>query len=434
MKNYFKVLKYIKDKGFKCWLIGSAVREIIMRRVPVAFSIVTDAPSYEALIEVFGGEIIRTRTYPFVQAEICGETAQMSVLKNRTIRDELAARDFSINAIAIRWDGFIEDPFNGQHDIRNRLVRLTSDNVELLNNNPLRVLRLMRFAVYLDMNIYWKSEMDARIFIETHKDEIINSVSLRWGREIFIGMREKPYDMLRLMDYYGLVSLLIPKLEFLKEIRIVDGGTLFSHTLETLREMQNYFQKRKPTIKDLIITLAGHFHHIGSTYGSPVGIEVSSKIAREYLKMWGATDSVIDRVLIVMREYRMFYSERSEYELCRFAIDNGFDTIKAMSDFCLCNIRASLGDDAAKSNEIIVQNDRKLHEVLRRFEEMWYKMEKPNSRYITGEEIAKRLNLSPSIIIKNILRQHDELVGVGEITSRRDAVIWLENFDVSVYA
>ena len=434
MKNHLKVLKFIKEKGFNCWLIGSAVREIIMRRVPVALSIVVEAPSYEKLIEVFGGEVIKTRTYPYVQSEIFGETAQMSILRGITITDELAARDFSINAIAIRWDGFIEDPFGGRHDIRNKLIRLTGDNVELLKDNPLRVVRLIRFGVFFDMNIYWKSEMDTRIFIETHKDEIINSVSARWGREIFIGMRGKPHDMLRLADHFGLVSLLIPKLEPLKEIRIIDGGTLFSHTLETLKEIQDHFQKRKPTTNDLIIALAGLFHHVGSTYGNPVEISVSSKIAKEYLKIWGATDNVIERVLIVMREYRMFYSDRTEYELCKFALDNGFDTIKAISEFCLCNIRASLGADAAKRHEIIIQNDRRLYEVFRRFEEMWYKMEKANSRYITGEEIAKKLKLSPGNVIKNLLRKHDELVGVGEIASKREAINWLENIDASVYA
>ena len=432
MNNYLETLKCIKEKGFNCWLVGSAVRDIIMRRVPVALSIVVDAPSYESLIKTFGGEVIKNRTYPYVQTEICGETSQMSILKG-TIRDELASRDFSINAIAIRHDGHIEDPFGGRHDIRNKLVRITGDNVALLNNNPLRVVRLIRFAVYLDMSIYWKSEMDARIFIEAHKDMIVNSMSSRWGREIFIGMLGKPYDMLLRADYYGLVSLLFPKLEELKEIQIEGGETLFSHTLDTLKEIQNYFQKRKPTTNDLIISLTGLFHHMGSTQGIPVDISVSSEIAKEYLKKWGATDNMIERILIIMREYRMFYSERSEYELCIFALDHGFDAIKAIADFCLCNIRASLGANVAKSNEIIEQNERRLYDVFRRFQQMWHKMGKDNSRYITGEEVAKVLNLSPGNVITNILRKHDELVGVGDITSSRDAINWLLDIDVSLY-
>ena len=434
MKNYSKVLKYIKEKGFNCWLIGSAVRDVIMRRVPVALSIVVDAPSYESLVEIFGGEVIRNRTYPYVQSEIFGESSQMSILKGNTIREELATRDFTINAIAIRWDGFIEDPFMGRHDIRNKLIRITGDRVELLNSNPLRVVRLIRFAVYLDMNIYWKSEMDTRIFIETHKDQIVNSLSSRWGREVFIGMKEKPHDILFLADHYGLISLIIPKLELLKEIHIADGGTLFSHTLETLKEIQNFFQKRKPTSYDLIISLAGLFHHIGSTQGNPVDIRVSSEIAKEYLKNWGAKDNVIERVLIVMREYRMFYFERSEYELCKFALDNGFDTIKSIDEFCLCNIRASVGVDADKSYEIITQNDRKLYDVIRRFEEMWHRMENNSGRYITGEEVAKKLKLSPGNVITKILRMHDELVGTGDITSKSDANKWLESLDASFYA
>jgi tRNA nucleotidyltransferase/poly(A) polymerase len=432
MNNYLETLKYIKEKGFDCWLVGSAVRDIIMRRVPVALSIVVDAPSYESLIKAFGGEVVKSRTFPYVQTEIFGESSQMSILKG-TIRNELASRDFSINAIAIRYDGHIEDPFGGRHDIRNKLIRLTGDNVALLHDNPLRVVRIIRFSVYLDMRIYWKSEMDVRIFIETHKDMIVNSMSSRWGREIFIGMRGKPHDMLRRADDFGLVSLLIPKLEELKEIHIEGGGTLFSHTLETLKEIQDYFQKRRPTTNDLIISLAGLFHHMGSTQDKPVDINTSSEIAKDYLKKWGAADSVIERILIIMREYRMFYSERSEYELCMFALDYGFDNIKAIADFCLCNIRASSGAVVAKSSEIIVHNERRLYDVFRRFQEMWHKMKKDNSRYVTGEQVAKILNLSPGSVITNILRKHDELVGVGEIASSRDAINWLSGLEVSLY-
>ena len=431
MKNYLEVLKHIKKKGFNCWLIGSAVRDIIMRRVPVALTIVVDAPSYETLIEIFGGEVIKTRNFNYVQSEIFGESSQMSLLEGRTITEELATRDFTINAIAIRWDGFIEDPFRGRHDIRNRLVRIINDNIELLESKPLRVARLIRFAVHLDMNIYWKSEMDARIFIESHKEEIIDSMSSRWGREIFISMREKPHDILRLADHYGLTPLLMPKIEPLKDIQIPDGGTLFSHTLETLQKIQDYIQKRNPTGNDLVIALAGLFHHIGSssTDGSRVDIKVSSEITKEYLKVWGAPDNIIDRVINVMSDYRMFYTDRSEQELCKYALDNGFDTITAISEFCLCNIAASLGEDAAKKREIIIQNDRKLSEVFRRFEEMWYKMGKLHN-YINKEDIVKELDLHPEAI-KKVMRKHDELVGTGVITSRREAVKWLESLDVN---
>lgn len=432
MKYYLEVLKYIKKNGFNCWLIGSAVRDVLMRRVPAALTLVVDAPSYEKLIEVFGGEIIKTRNFKYVQSEIIGESSQISLLEGRTITEELAGRDFTINAIAIRWDGFVEDPFRGRHDIRNRLVRIVGDNIENLESKPLRVVRLIRFAVYYDMNIYWKSEMDTRIFIDTHKEEIVNSLSTRWGREIFISMKERPHDVLRLADHYGLSSLIIPKLELLKDIRIADGGTLFSHTLDTLWEIQKHFQKRNATANDLIIALAGLFHHIGSTTnarGTRVDINISSEIAKEYLKAWGATDNIIEKILIVMRDYRMFYTERSEQELCSFALDKGLDTIKAIAEFCLCNIRASLGADAAKTHEIIIQNDRRLNDIFRRFEEMWYKMGS-RSGYITNDDILKELDLSHGVL-KKIMRKHDELVGTGEITSRRDALQWLENLDTS---
>lgn len=426
-RNCLNVLKSIKDKGFDCWLVGSAVREIIMGTVPAALSMVVDAPSYEILTENFGGEIVKSRTYPYLQTQINGMSSQLSLLNGRSIHDELALRDFSINAIAVRWDGFFEDPFMGRHDIRNRLVRITGDNVKILESNPLRVVRMIRFAVSLDMNIYWKSEQMVRDFINGHNDEIINAINPRWGREIFISMRGKPYDILRLTDHYGLASLIMPDLGMLKNIRISEKETLFSHTLDTLNEIQKFMLKRKSRPTDLIIALTGLFHHIGSEEGKETDLAASSESARKYLRKWGAPDNLVDRIITVMRKYKMPYVERSEEELCIAALDEGFETMEAIIDFALCNSKA----DKNRNLEIIQQNRVKFDEICRRIDEMRYKMD--GLRYISGEEISKRLSIDPSETIEKILRDHDLNVGTGVISSKREALAWLDSLDLKNY-
>ena len=90
------------------------------------------------------------------------------------------------------------DPFGGRHDIRNRVIRLTGDDIELVRRDPLRIVRMLRFAAELSMDIFWKTETDVRTFIEANPGLIRSTAPERWGREILRGMRSCPHDFARL--------------------------------------------------------------------------------------------------------------------------------------------------------------------------------------------------------------------------------------------
>jgi len=68
------------------------------------------------------------------------------------IYDDLARRDFTMNAIAIRQsDGMIIDPYNGQRDIQNSVIRCVRNTLDRFNEDPLRILRALRFAITKNM-------------------------------------------------------------------------------------------------------------------------------------------------------------------------------------------------------------------------------------------------------------------------------------------
>jgi tRNA nucleotidyltransferase/poly(A) polymerase len=70
-----------------------------------------------------------------------------------TLEDDLARRDFTMNAIAKDADGNLIDPFNGQQDIEDRIIRAVGDPMERLTEDALRAVRAIRFAVTKDFNI-----------------------------------------------------------------------------------------------------------------------------------------------------------------------------------------------------------------------------------------------------------------------------------------
>ena len=127
--------------------------------------------------------------------------------------------------LGVDRDGPVEGVLAGDVDIR-----LTGDDIELVRRDPLRIVRMLRFAAELSMDIFWKTETDVRTFIEANPGLIRSTAPERWGREILGGMRACPHDFARLCDGYRLFPLFLPEFEELKDIvEPRTGLTLFEH-------------------------------------------------------------------------------------------------------------------------------------------------------------------------------------------------------------
>jgi len=236
MKTYLRVLEAIETSGGKAWLVGDPVRDVVMGVHPFSLSVVVSTCDLKALAASLGqGAIMGTEAFPSLHLSIRDTKVEVSCMRGDSIEEELSKRDFSMNAMAIRSDGAFVDPFNGRHDVRNSLIRITSDDIDLVGNDPIRIVRMLRFAAELGMNIFWKSETDVRVFIANNPDKIKNTPPERWGREIVSGMSLCPYDFIYLCDHYRLLPFFLNELERLKEIKISAKKTLFDHILDTLR-------------------------------------------------------------------------------------------------------------------------------------------------------------------------------------------------------
>jgi tRNA nucleotidyltransferase/poly(A) polymerase len=342
-------------------------------------------------------------------------------MKNHSIEEDLAQRDFSMNAIAIRSDDCFVDPFNGRGDIRNGLVRITGDDIDLVKNDPIRIVRMLRFAAELDMAIFWKSAADVRTFIEQNPDQIRSTPPERWGREVLKGMRRRPYDFFYLCDRYDLLPLFLNDLELLKEIGIKGGGTLFDHTLNSLEIAQKFLGGRKRRDNDTAFSLSMLFHHAGSMNNQPADSAKAAQIARQYLKSWGVNSETVETVVFVIGQYRQLYEAKEEAALCASALQYGFAAMEMIVDFAICNSQA----DGMKNMETLANNKWRLSEVVRRFDETKRRTE-GNSRYLTGDEVMKVLDIKPGRVVGEILNELDMAVGTGIVASKKEATDWVQ--------
>lgn len=155
------VLDTIKSNGFDCYLVGGCVRDFLLGEPIKDFDITTNARPevienmFEKTYDVgksFGTIIVHhndmdIEVTTFRSEKYDRQTRKPEVEYSDNIEGDLSRRDFTINAIAYDLfnDKFV-DPYNGKDDIRNKIIRTTGNPETIFKDDPLRILRMVRFA------------------------------------------------------------------------------------------------------------------------------------------------------------------------------------------------------------------------------------------------------------------------------------------------
>ena len=169
--NAIKVLSRLRDGGFEAYLVGGCIRDLILNRSPKDFDIATNAHPDEIrdlfrnsrivgkrfkIVHVrFGPEIVEVTTFRAPHTEKNDEThsdSGMTLIDNNfgTFTEDVYRRDFTINAIYYQPDDDeIIDIANGVDDIQNQAIRTIGDTESRLREDPVRMLRAVRFQAKL---------------------------------------------------------------------------------------------------------------------------------------------------------------------------------------------------------------------------------------------------------------------------------------------
>ena len=243
--------------GLECYVIGGWVRDLFLHR-----------PSDDIDIVVVGSGILLAETV----AKRLGKGARLSVFKtygtaqvkkgdlelefvgarresyqhdsrnpiveDGTLQEDQDRRDFTINAMAICLNkaryGELLDPFDGVGDLERCLIRTPLDPDITFSDDPLRMMRAIRFATQLGFNLDGET-FDA---IERNKQRIEIITRERIDEELNkIMLSRRPSEGWILLDKTGLLPLIFPELAALKGIEVKDGRghkDVFYHTLKVL--------------------------------------------------------------------------------------------------------------------------------------------------------------------------------------------------------
>src|SRR5690606_8550278 len=260
-KNY-RLFKIISETAFlhgqSVYIIGGYVRDLLMKRAtPSDIDFVTEGSGIElaqniaktlsptlkvSIFKTYGTAMFR---YHDLELEFVGarkesysEESRNPEVESGTLREDQLRRDFTINAMAISLNkenfGMLVDPFEGKQDLENKILRTPLEPHQTYSDDPLRMMRAIRFATTLNFRVDEPSLAAIRQEAGRIKIVSMERIMVEFNK---IMLSQKPSSGLKLMEQTGLLKLIIPELTALKGIEEVEGQTHkdnFYHTLEVV--------------------------------------------------------------------------------------------------------------------------------------------------------------------------------------------------------
>ncbi|MFT5131950.1 MAG: poly(A) polymerase [Gammaproteobacteria bacterium] len=246
-ESALKVLYRLSNAGFQAYLVGGSVRDLLLGREPKDFDVATDALP-EQIRELFrnsrligrrfrlvhvryGRDIIEVSTFRAAHPDVdnaAGESLEGRIIRDNVygnIDEDVWRRDLSVNALFYNIKDFsVVDYVGGMQDILAGRIRMVGDPVQRYIEDPVRMLRAVRFAVKLGFRIDAATEEPL-----LHHAHLLNEIpSARLFEEtlkLFLGgYALQTFERLR---HYGLFAQLFPQTEEILSTQ--EGG--FPHTL-----------------------------------------------------------------------------------------------------------------------------------------------------------------------------------------------------------
>ncbi len=360
-KEVSEVTEKLEQAHFEAYLVGGCVRDLVLGREPKDWDITTSATPEEIIAlfpktfyeNTFGtvgvvNEEIEEGTLKVI--EVTPYRLESSYSDNRhpdkitfskKLEDDLQRRDFTINSLAYSVSKEkLVDLFEGEKDIKNKVIRTVGDPVQRFTEDGLRMLRAVRLSAELAFEI--SPETEKAIL---NNASLLKNISMERIRDEFTKMIMSPEPMMALLSLkkLGLLPYIIPELE--EGVGIEQTKThaydVFEHLL---RSVQHAAQKGY----SLDIRLSALFHDISKPesrrkgegtwtfYGHEV---LGARLTKKILERLKYPTKVIEKVTTMVR-WHMFFSDTEQITLSavrRMIVNVGRENIWDLMNLRICD-------------------------------------------------------------------------------------------------
>ncbi len=420
------ILNKLNKAGFEAYAVGGCIRDLLLKQKPKDWDITTKAqPKQIQKIfpdsfyqNKFGTVTVKTESKEknLQEIEITTFRTEQKYTDKRhpdkisftsNLKEDLARRDFTINALALDKKGKLIDLFDGQKDLKKKIIRAVGQPVDRFNEDALRMLRAIRLAVELDFPAKggpasgWKIEPKTLTAIQKNAGWLQAMAKERIRDELIrMIMSEKPDQSIELLRETKLLKYIIPELE--KGVGVSQNRhhiyTIYQHSILSLK----FAAQRKYNLE---VRLAALFHDIAKPQ-TKVGEgpestfynhdQLGAKFAINILQRLKFPKKIIEKVALLIRNHMFVYGvdEVTEAGVRRLLRRVGLKNIKD-----LINLRVTdrLGSGCPKAVPYKLRHLEYLIEKVSQ-DPISVKMLK-----INGHDLMKILKIEPSPKIGLIL-------------------------------
>ena len=348
------------------------------------------------------------------------------IVENGTLEDDQLRRDLTINALS--WSlnkndfGVLNDPFEGMKDLKSGIIRTPIDPKQTFSDDPLRMMRAIRFATQLNFHIHGETfkaitDMAGRINIIS-KERIIEELNK-------IILAKKPSIGFTMLFKTGLLNEFFPEMVDLHGVKEVNGQRHKDNFWHTLQVLDNVAE----VSDDLWLRWAAIMHDIakpptqrfdeqvGWTFHGhdALGAKWTKRIFRRLnLPLDERMKFVQKLVRLHLRPIALVSDEVSDSAIRRLIFDAG-DYIDDLMTLCRADITSKNENKVERFQENFNKVEKKIKEVEKKDRIRNWK------NPLSGDEIMKALNIKPSRTIGDIKDAVKEAILNGDIPNDHDA-------------
>ena len=368
------------NKNGNGFLVGGAVRDLIMRRDPGDYDFATDI-EYSRLKKIFadyspkevgahfGILLIKVNGKSY---EIARFRKEKGVYNSRhpkeikfidNIDEDLARRDFTMNALAYSEKTGVIDLYGGKTDIKNGIIRFVGDPNLRIEEDALRIMRAFRFisklGFILDKKTAEAIHKKRKFLNKISKERIFDELS-----KILLGSYAK--KALCEMKKLGILGFIIPEFKQMKTFKFgsfKEKNNLFSHIVDTVSLCQ----------RDLITRLAALFHDLGKINTRVIDAKgnffyyghekESALIAEEKLRYFKASNDIVFSVRNLILNHMILEKDLSIKELKKLIMGFGEKNMARLFDLILANTNSKNDLDKEKGQILIDRLKNRIEEI-----------------------------------------------------------------------